>query len=63
MLIYVKPPVGDFFTFRFMKIIEHDQTIFSKFVAPWQESFADAGDGDGGEPFWDHFRTVLEHTW
>ena len=22
--------------------------IFSIFVAPWQETFADAGDGDGG---------------
>ena len=28
---------------------------FYNLFAPWQETFADAGDGDGGEPF----RTIL----
>ena len=31
--------------------------FFSNVFAYWQETFADAGDGDGGGTIWDHFNT------
>ena len=46
-----------------MEIIK--KCFFSNLFAPWQETFADAGDGDGGpfgtilDPFKDHFRIIL----
>ena len=33
--------------------------FFYKFSAPWQETFADAKDGDGGGTIWHHFGTIL----
>ena len=31
---------------------------------PWQETFADAGDGDGGRgAIWNHFRFILNPFW
>ena len=33
--------------------------LFSNLVAAWQETFADAGDGDGAGTIWDHFRKKL----
>ena len=42
------PPGRRFFIF-FIKIIEIIKNVFfSNLFAPWQETFADAGDGDGG---------------
>ena len=32
--------------------------LYSLF-APWQETFADAGDGDVGGTMWDYFRSIL----
>ena len=49
-----------------MEIIKN--VFFSNLLAPWQETFDDAGDGDGGggrtiwdhlAQFWDHFGTIL----
>ena len=44
--------------------------FFSKLFAPWQETVADAGDGDGGGTIWDHlapfrddFGTILGPFW
>ena len=45
-----------------MEIIEIHQNkiVFEYVFAPWQETFADAGDGDGmGGTIWDHFRIIL----
>ena len=38
--------------------------FLSNFLDPWQETFADAGDGDGGEggplgTIWEHFKSIL----
>ena len=34
--------------------------FFLMFFAPWQETFADAGDGDGmGGTMWDHFKIIV----
>ena len=67
---FLSPPAGYFFKFVHEKIIEN--LFFSNLIAPWQETFADAGDGDGDggggiiwnnlEPFWDHVRTVLDQV-
>ena len=58
-----------------MKIIEnHQQYVFLyTLFAPWQETFADAGDevgngcggGGGGHlgPFQDHFNSILVYLW
>ena len=61
---FLSPLAGYFFTF-FIKIIEnHQNCVFSNLFDPWQETFADAGDVDGGEgafgTIWHHFRTILE---
>ena len=34
----------------------HQQNVFANLFAPWQETFADAGNGDGdlGGTIWDH---------
>ena len=57
--------INDLFGF-FRKIIENDQQcVFFYLFAPWQETFADAGDGDG-ERGWDHlgpFGTNLVSFW
>ena len=51
--------------FGFTKLIENHQNVFFlNFPAPWQETFADARDGDGGDhlgPFWKHLVTILYH--
>ena len=42
--------------FFFIKIIKIFETVFFFFcLPPWQETFADARDGDGGGTIWDHF--------
>ena len=49
-LFELSPLAGDFLTL-FIQIIENNQIVFfSNLFVPWQETFADAGDGDwGGE--------------
>ena len=45
----------------------NNKCVFSIFVAPWQETFADARDGNGGgdhfgiilDPFGFNFKTIL----
>ena len=40
--------------------------FFSNLLVPWQETFADAGGGDGGGAFghnWDHFEIILNPLW
>ena len=46
----LRPLAGDFLT-SIIEIIENDQTrfFFSTLFAPWQETSARDGDGDGGE--------------
>ena len=56
--------VIDFLNF-FIKIIKNIKNMmFSIFFAPWQETFADAGDGDGegGDHFGSsHFGSSIQH--
>ena len=43
----------------------HQKYVFSICFAPWQDTFADAGDGDGGDhlgPLLDHFGTPYAKT-
>ena len=37
--------------------------FFSNFVAPWQETFADARDGDGEGDHLGPFGTIFEPLW
>ena len=44
----------------FINIIENHKRK-SNFSAPWQETFADAGDGDGDGGRGEQFRSILLH--
>ena len=45
-------PQARYFFDIFIQIIEnHQKCVFFNLSAPWQETFADAGDGDEGGPF------------
>ena len=50
-----------------MEIINNVFFVIYNSFAPWQETFADAGDGDGGGDhlgqFWIHFKIILTPFW
>ena len=74
-ICFIHHPIYDFywflndslmtlFTFSLKSLKITKYVFFLSFFAPWQETFADAGDGDGGGDhlgsFYDHFRTIVE---
>ena len=56
-------PLSDYRPFLFLCFVKVIETIklvmFSNVSACWQETFVDAGDGDGRGTIWDHFKTML----
>ena len=64
MTPFKAPPGKDIYLMFFIQIIEmHRKYIFFYLFAPWQDTLADAGDGDGGRgggTIWDYFdETIL----
>ena len=55
----VKPPDRAFLPLQLNKV-EFIKKQVEKQNAPWQETFADAGDGDGGGPIGAYIRTTAQ---